>query len=286
VIPSMTKQEMVSNDASLATVDLHVVVLSWPGHEQNALHVEKELSEVVRRVTVIHSLTGESSFSLPAHWVVMSDTSFYGAKFSQSLELHDEGVMLQIQADATCLDWPALAVRCREIFDAEGEKLGLWSPHVDWTSWNYARTHIRPWNSKGLAPVIKVDGIVWAIAPKVLERLAQFDYTGNNLGWGIDSAAAAIATTRGLAILLDSTQDVVHPRGSAYAAAEAGRQAGDFLAQLSPEESEENERIALWGKEKIRLEKSALGYRLNKTIKRIADPLYRSIRSLLPGAHR
>ena len=218
-------------------IDLHVVIASWPGQEHNAQHIESQVSPHVRRVSVVHSLTGPSEFVIPDHWVVMGEEAYYGAKFAKSLELHDTGVMLQIQADAAATNWQALVTRC---FWAHNQipQLGIWTPEIRWSSLNLKRAHIRPSGVRGLSEIRFTDGIVWSLSQDVLERLMKLDYSENWLGWGIELSAAAYCQSHGRRVVHDATIRVKHPQGTSYPIDHAAAQQRVFMTQLETHEQE------------------------------------------------
>jgi hypothetical protein len=157
------KNDMHVGDSNVSLkIAIHSFIISWPGFEEKALEIEKLLSQQAGNVHVIHSRGDSSDFEIPAHWVILPNEAFYGAKFSKSLELCSSDVMLQIQADAHSDDWPEIIHRCHLAF-AENHDLGLWAPLVDWTPWSLARTSLEKPQKDSPVRVSMVDGIVWAL---------------------------------------------------------------------------------------------------------------------------
>jgi hypothetical protein len=220
-----------------AVLDLHVVIASWPGQEHNAQHIESQVGPHVRRVSVVHSLTGPSEFVIPEHWVVMGDGAYYGAKFAKSLELHDNGVMLQIQADAASTNWKALVTRCSWVH-TQMPQVGIWTPEIRWSSLRLKRAYIRPSGVRGLSDIRFTDGIVWSLSQDVLKRLMKLNYSENSLGWGIELSAAAYCHSHDIRVVHDQTIRVKHPPGTSYPIGEASAQQQVFMTQLEPGEQE------------------------------------------------
>lgn len=271
---------MQSGESSLSLeISMHTFIISWPGFEAKALEIEKQLSQQPGKVHVIHSLGDSRDFEVPPHWVILRNEAFYGAKFLKSLELCSSDVMLQIQADAHCDNWPEIIRSCRLAF-AENPDLGLWAPLVDWTPWSIARTSLaKP--KKGIpVRVSMVDGIVWALGVKTLQRMRQIDFSMNPLGRGIDLAAASFAMAHGLDAVVDPRVKVAHPRGSGYSESDANHQLEIFLAQLNAPEKLAREAIQKLQGERIRREKQSLSYIADKLFRRIFDPLYRRFKSI------
>jgi len=226
-----------------APLDLHVVIASWPGQESNARHIEAQVSPHVRRVSVVHSLTGPSEYVIPKHWVVMGDEAYYGAKFAKSLQLHDHGVMLQIQADAASSDWQTLVTRCSWVH-TQMPQVGIWTPEIRWSSLRLKRALIRPSAVRGISEIRFTDGIVWSLSHDVLERLMKLDYSENSLGWGIELSAAAYCHSRDRRVVHDKTIRVKHPQGTSYPIDQASAQQQVFMTQLEPGEQELARRLA------------------------------------------
>lgn len=260
-------------------ISMHTFIISWPGFEAKAREIEEHISQQPGKVNVIHSRGDSGDFEVPPHWVILPNDAFYGAKFFKSLELCSGEIMLQIQADAHCDDWPEVIRRCRLAFGGNPD-LGLWAPLVDWTPWSIARTFLEK-PKKGLpVRVSMVDGIVWALGVKTLERMKQIDFSMNPLGRGIDLAAASFAMAHGFDAVVDPRVKVAHPRGSGSSETDANQQLEIFLAQLSAPERLARQAIQKLQGERIRREKQSLSYIANKLFRRILDPLYKGFKSI------
>jgi len=145
-------------------------------------------------------------------------------------------VLLQIQADAHVDDWAHLISRCRFAFTTHPE-VGVWGPNVDYSMWSTDRVLIGDFDPENsLVSVRQTDGIVWALAEPVIERMRAADYSGNRLGWGIDSLAIAWAYANNMLVVRDTSITVDHPRGQGYGHEEAAQQLDWFLEQFSPQE--------------------------------------------------
>lgn len=214
---------------------VHVNILAWTGFEEKAKIIEKALIDHADSVSVIYSVP-EGGPEVPHHWVRVDYDCFFGCKFQKAITLHPGGVMLQIQADAHSDNWPELLGRCRQAF-TDYPELGVWGPQVDYSMWSLDRVYIdsfEPENS--LVSVRQTDGIVWALSEPVIERMRQADYSGNRLGWGIDSLAIAFAFSHNMLVLRDTSLQVHHPKGAGYGADEAAKQLEWFLKQFSAQE--------------------------------------------------
>jgi hypothetical protein len=194
--------------------------------------IERAISPHADQVSVIYSVP-DNPPEMPAHWNKVGFECFFGCKFQRALELHREGVMLQIQADAHSEDWGGLVQRVRETFTRYPD-LGVWGPSVDYSMWTLDRVFLSDFDKeRSLVAVRQTDGIVWALAPQVIQRMRQADYSRNRLGWGIDSLAIAFAYCHGLLVLRDTSVEISHPKGKGYGREEAAAQLEDFMGQFS-----------------------------------------------------
>ena len=264
-------------------ISLDIFIISWPGYESRALEIENSMSEIDGKVHVIYS-HGAVDFKPPPHWVVLSDDAFYGAKFLKSLELCSGDVMLQIQADADCGDWPGVVEKCQSAF-AKMPDLGLWAPLVDWTPWSLSMTSLNKGERGTRHRVSMVDGIVWALGVRAQHRMRELDYSVNRFGRGIDLAAASFAMAHSLMVVVDSDIKVTHPRGSGYSETEANAQLQVFLDQLDSSEKLAQDVIQKLHAARIREEKRTLHYRANQLYRGMSDPLYRLLKSLFGNRH-
>jgi hypothetical protein len=214
---------------------LHVNILAWVGHEEKARVIEQAVRPHADYVSVIYSVP-ENPPAIPETWTKVDYECFFGCKFRKALDLHNGGVMLQIQADAHADDWGHLISRCREAFDTIPD-LGVWAPDVDYTMFTTDRVFISNFDpDRSLISVRQTDGIVWAMSDQVINRMRKADYSGNRLGWGIDSMAIAFAYSNNLLVLRDTSLVVNHPKSKGYDGEEANNQLTWFLEQFTPQE--------------------------------------------------
>ena len=213
---------------------LHAVIISWAGMRDRAAAIAQALDGRVARLDVIYSNHDAVAENGPGQWHGVPQDWYFGAKFRKSLDLHagSDLPLLQINADADCEDWAQMAARASEAF-ASVPDLGVWGPEIDetpWPSWLVAPE--RSGDPGRLFPVTQTDGVVWALAPAVLGRMARLDYAQNNLGWGIDWVAMRLADLEGLSVQRDPAVQIRHPLSRGYDSGEAERSMQVFLAQL------------------------------------------------------
>ena len=212
---------------------VHVLVVCWENKELQAQTIASALLPFVDKLTVIYSNASNRKFCGAGEWVMAPNGFFYGKKFKYLLSYFSSDIGLLIQADAESNDWPDLVNQCRKSF-ACNSKLGVWVPHIDGTPFKPVYTDL--WAVDSYYAVSIVDGITWAFSSSVANRLMGLDYSINNLGWGIESAAVSYCYSRGFTVLRSPRIEVVHEQGAGYSSEEALRQEKIFLKQLKFEE--------------------------------------------------
>ncbi len=218
---------------------LHVVLISWDGQHEAALAIARAVVPALRRrdrLSVIYSNRANRDEHGPGDWVKVPQDWYFGPKFACSLKLaRDADVMLQIQVDALSDDWPGLVARLRAALRGR-RRLGIWAPAVDWTPYPLRAAVLDRVPGGTLYHVAQTDGIVWALTRPVLDRLGRLDFGDNNLGWGIDYVAIALARGDRREVLCETGLTVRHPRTRGYA--DAGAEVGmtAFIDRLPPDE--------------------------------------------------
>lgn len=222
------------NPTATGVKRVHAFVISWAGHGDAAIAIARALGDHVDELTVIHSDPTGLAPPGTLGWEIVPDSHFYGMKFKRSLELFTGDVMLQVQADTNCDDWPALVAAARRAFTTR-ENVAVWGPDVNFTPMPEFLTGLGTADGS-LHHVAIIDGIVWAISAEVCDRLGTFDYRLNNIGWGIDWAAATFALASGREVLVDVSVRVEHPMSRGYDTSRAEAQMDIFLGNLDDRE--------------------------------------------------
>lgn len=253
------------------TAEVHAFVFCWPGKEASAHHIARSLHGHVDTLTVLYKNDTGQDETGPGEWRRIPNERYYGWQFRESLELARGDIILHVQADTSCDDWPYLVQRCRHAFAAFPE-LGVWSANVYHSP--YVPDLVRTCSLEGeeLVGATLTDGIVWALAGDLGERMKALDYSGNNFGWGVMEAAAAMAMSKGQLVAMDVTVKVAHPKGSSYNREQAALQSGLLTRQLLA--SEQNY---------IRIAQALMHYRQETSRMR---PAYQMTRFLRAGYWR
>ncbi len=246
-------------ECSEQILTVHVNVICWHGHCANASKIAREVVPVADQVTIVYSHRRPGTLSNVIQFFETSEDWFFGRKFEVALQMNRCDVMLQIQADAVSESWSDLVLACQRDF-LRYKKLGVWGPNVWWTPYPLELVKVGQVIDGGLTPVLQTDGIVWALRRQVLDRLSEFDYSHNNLGWGIDWCAICFAYANALTVARNVSVGVDHPKARGYSSKEAQNEMDLFLDQQTSEEKvlkslfdeiirSRRQRGSLWGRE-------------------------------------
>lgn len=210
------------------------IVMSWPGQISRAEKIAKSLSENGVAHFVIHSHTGISETSVPRGWIEMSETSFFGAKFFESLRLFSESdctILMQIQADVSTDDWGSIISQCEKDFQ-KYQDLAVWGPTVEGGDWELEAISSGDGKNSECMRVMFVEAIVWAISRRILDGAMSLPLHHSPLGYGIDLAVGALAQSANLESRICTTLLVRHPPGTGYSNGDAIRQGEALISQL------------------------------------------------------
>lgn len=209
---------------------LHVGLVSWAGQRDAALKIANALVASADRLTVIYSNPEEQPEEGPGTWIQIANDKFFGPKFKALADHVTEDIFLLIQADADYPDWPALAQACRAAFERD-RTLGYWAPEVRVSPFTPEIVRIRALDAARIE-CTNLDAIVCAFDREVYQTLKQYPFEENNLGWGVDMAAAAAAVLAERRVVMDQSLQVAHPQSRGYEGTEAETQKNQLIATL------------------------------------------------------
>jgi hypothetical protein len=215
--------------------DIHVFVISWAGRHQDSLKIAREIGAHANKVSIVYS-DPDDQIELPfAGAMKVPDSMYFGGKFKTCLDNCNSSLMLIIQADASCDNWPDLIGKCKTAF-LKIKNLGTWAPLVDYTAFHLGRTFMSKLHSGNYNLVAQTDCTVFAIPKIVQDRLSALHYENNVYGWGMDWTAISFGYANKMVAIVDESVKVLHPQGSNYNREAAYKQMLDFLRQLTLEE--------------------------------------------------
>lgn len=267
---------------------LHVGIVSWDGKGAAAREIADYLDGRVGRLTVVYSNSENKQEHGAGDWVFFENREFFGPKFRTLLSRTEEDVLLLIHADASSEDWPALLERCITVLN-ETPDIGIWSPQTRYSPYDtdvvcLDRAELES-GGPAIVDVIRADGIVCAFRKSVVDRLNAMDFTGNNLGWGVDLIAAAYCLQHGLRVVHDRDCRVSHPKSRGYSGSDAFEQMKTFLRQATQEENLAMRFIEAFSEErrlglgrKLPIDKMATGQILRTVAIRLLRPAFKGMK--------
>jgi len=222
-------------EEKMSRPSLHVGIVSWSNHYECARHISESLVSHCDALTVVYSNPGNCEERGAGNWIRTDDDHFYGRKFQRLASCVKEDILLLIQADANYPDWPFLVDDCRKLLKSQSD-IAIWAPDIDYTAFKTEIVAVSRGSKDKIIDVTQTDGIVWATRSSILQRLINLDYSENNIGWGIEQVAIALAYLKGERAVRDLRHRVIHPRGSGYLHDVAAAQKMRFFDQLPDKE--------------------------------------------------
>lgn len=217
-------------------MNISVFIISWSGKHEKALSIYREIEPSYSSTKVIWSDPNEGiNFFKNCHEVRRPNTGFFTDKFKACLDEFDGDVLLVIHADCVCDNWLELVVKCESSFKAF-KNIGVWSPLINWTAFNLARTEVSKIKDTNLSLAVQTDSIVFGLSKSIVRRLKLANFEENVYGWGIGWMSNANALATGQIVVVDRSVKVFHPKESGYSIVESKIQRDQFLKQLYPVE--------------------------------------------------
>lgn len=220
-------------------MNINIILICWPGVEENVEHIASEITGAGWSVTVIYSESNDDNKLMPkgpGTWIKTPDSWYYGSKLNFILNNFSAEVLLQIHGDVHCLAWPNLVSHCLESFD-KIPHLKIWSPNVEGTFWTSDRVSLSEFvcDDRHYLNITNTDTMVWGLSRDTQDFLKSTSLTKNNLGWGVDWAACAYAYYHRSKVLRDLSITVNHPLKTGYNIQSALFQESRYLSELPAE---------------------------------------------------
>jgi hypothetical protein len=150
-------------ESSFDAMKTHAILVSWTSKHDNARAIANALGPAVDFLTIIYS-DRDDGFELVSEFetIKVPNSWFFGKKFELALRKCEAEVLLYIDADVSCDDWPRLAERCRWAF-RDREHTGVWTPLVDHTPHTLQRSRILTFPNSSLHAVCLTDSMTFAM---------------------------------------------------------------------------------------------------------------------------
>jgi hypothetical protein len=211
-----------------------IFIISWAGQHDNACFIADQIAKKHQNVAIVYS-NPDPNFILtaPCQLIRRPNELFWADKFKACLDAVGQEGMLVIHADCHCTDWSQLVDRCKQVVERV-DALGVWAPQIDGTYFHVNVTQMAKLKKNNLVLSALTDGIVFYLAPAIVDRMRQVDYETNQLGWGIDFLFCSYAHCIQKWVAIDLMIQVTHPKGvTGYDNQEARRQLDGFLNQFT-----------------------------------------------------
>lgn len=221
----------IFRDHGLNSPTLEVFIISWKGQHDNAISIAHAIQEAVQYVHIIYS-DPDPSFELIASCksTKRPNELMWADKFKACLDECHSDLMLVIQADTYCQDWPLLARKCY-LTMSTNPLVGVWAPLIDHTPFHVNFTNIAMIDQTSLCIVAQTDGIIFCLSSDIINRMRQVNYADNILGWGIDWLFVTHAFSTGKLAVVDISVLAKHRISRGYDNISAEKLMLNFLNQ-------------------------------------------------------
>lgn len=211
-----------------------IFIISWAGQHENACFIAKQMKSSGIEACIVYS-DPDPSYVIPTDSPVIRRPNelFWADKFKACLDAVGDAGMLVIHADCQCNDWSKLVERCKHVVEMYKD-IGVWAPKINGTYWHVSVTQIVKLKNTELVLSALTDGIVFYLAPVVIDRMRKVDYETSKYGWGIDFMYCSHAHTIQKLVVIDLNVEVDHPRGdTGYNIEKAQSEVNMYLTKLT-----------------------------------------------------
>lgn len=215
---------------------LKVYIISWPGQHQNAVFIADEITSLSVETLIVYSDSESSFFARSNHRSIQRPNNlFWEDKFKACIDSCEDAAILIIHADCECADWKQLVksyMKASSTYD-----IGVWSPRISNTAYDLSVSRIAKIPNTNLHLVALTDGIIFSLAPSIINRFRKLKFGKNIYGWGLDILFCVSAHLNDLLVVIDDSINVSHRKGRGYDSRLAKQGMHEFLStQLSTKE--------------------------------------------------
>ena len=253
---------------------IHIFLLSWPGFEDATLMIQQSVSMLGYPVSVLYNPRPDSNNLRDSSWTLFPAESRFGAKFEFAISTFKPEIYLFIAADTVTRSWPGLIQACVDAF-SQNPSIGVWTPRIENSYWKLAISRIGVEHvAAKLVDVISTDSIVWGISKPIRDELEKLDYTNSKFGWGIDVVSAAVARTRGLRVVCDTSIEVEHRKATTYSVPVADKESHTFYSQLTEQVDSMRRMIEQYAEMQYVLGVTSKPAKILRPLKELVDRVY------------
>lgn len=211
---------------------IEVHIISWTGKHQNAINIAEAIHCADEKLIVYSDVDGGFKIEGNFKAVKTNNELYWGDKFRQCIDDFKSDVLLIIHADCKTDNWNDIVMHCKNAYESKMD-LGLWAPLTYGTAFPVELTAINNDKNAEFSEVNYIDGIVFGLNSKIIERMKSLDYSKNIYGWGIDWFAASVSFALGFRNEVDKTVAIHHPVDRGYKSDDARNQMRVFMKQLT-----------------------------------------------------
>ncbi len=182
----------------------------------NAVRIAHELMRECRDVSIGYSDPDpDLTLDVRCRLIRRPNELFWEDKFKAALDACGDKPMLVIHADCHCQDWSALASRCTKTHAVMAD-LGVWAPNIQVTPYGLSVSALMRLKNTDWYISALTDGIIFSLAPSMIDRMRKVTYGSNPLGWGIDLLFCSAAHVGNSVVVIDDAIKVYHPQQTGY----------------------------------------------------------------------
>ncbi len=214
-----------------------VFIISWNKQHERAISIYNEISNLKIRTTIIYS-DPEIDFRFDSKYksIKRPNDLFWGDKFKACLDNAGQDAFLVIHADCHCEDWSRLVSRCYDI-TFNNNQIGVWAPKISGTNYDIKFSQLFKADDDYLIISALTDGIIFYLAPSIINRMQKASYDKNLFGWGIDLLFCTASHVMNKLVIIDKKINITHPISvTGYNKKLASLQMNEFLKQFSNRE--------------------------------------------------
>jgi hypothetical protein len=218
---------------NISKIEVHII--SWTGKHQNAINIAEAINCADKKIIIYSDIDDIYNIEGDFEVVRTNNELYWGDKFKQCVNIFKSDVLLIIHADCKAENWNEIVMHCKNAYESKND-LGLWAPLTYGTAFPVEITAIDNNKNAEFSEVNYIDGIVFSLNSRIIERMKCLDYSKNIYGWGIDWFAASVSFALGFRNEVDKTVAIHHPVDRGYKSDDAKNQMRVFMNQLTSAE--------------------------------------------------
>ena len=202
-----------------------LVTVANHNHNQQAIRLKDAFASACSTVLIDSGsrLTSEEEDRVDIGLPNVYYTGLINEAWRQTNKMGPEDILLFVSSDIE-IDRPVdLVARAAKCF--EDKRVGLYAPSMEISD----HLQMRTGSSSKPRVVIFVEGVVFAVRKKIIDRLCPVDPSENQLGWALDVHLGYLTLKSGLRTVVDDGIQIRHHPARGYDDEVARKQAEKWL---------------------------------------------------------